>query len=61
MEKEKSTIHKFKFYVNDIESEVFEYDENNYKSYEDLTEAMEQDRVEWIFNNIDSGWIKINE
>jgi pantothenate kinase len=49
-------IHKFRFFVNDIESEIFEYDENDFEDYDDLIYQMEQDRIDWIFDNINSGY-----
>jgi hypothetical protein len=52
-------IHKFKFWLNEIESEIFEYEEDENTSYVDIVEQMEADRLEWIFNNIDTGYEKI--
>lgn len=52
---------KVKFYVNDIESEIIEYNEEDYDSYEDMIETIEEDRNEFIYRNIDTGWIKIKE
>ncbi len=52
---------KVKFYVNDIESEIIEYNEEDYDSYEDMIETIEEDRNEFIYRNIDTGCIKIKE
>jgi hypothetical protein len=52
---------KVKFYVNDIESEIIEYYEKDYVSYEDMLENIEEDRNEFVYQNIDTGWIKIEE
>jgi hypothetical protein len=52
---------KVKFYVNDIESEIIEYYEEDYVSYEDMLENIEEDRNEFVYRNIDTGWIKIEE
>ena len=52
---------KVKFYVNDIESEIIEYNEEDYNSYEDMIETIEEDRNEFVYRNIDTGWIKIKE
>lgn len=53
--------HKFKFFVNGEESEIYEYNEADYDSYDDLLFAMEQDRIEWTFAYIHSGYIKIED
>ena len=52
---------KVKFYINDIESEIIEYYEEDYVSYEDMLENIEEDRNEFVYRNIDTGWIKIEE
>lgn len=52
-------IHKFKFWLNKIESEVFEYEEDENTSYADIKEQMELDRLEWIFNHIDTKYEKL--
>lgn len=52
---------KVKFYVNDIESEIIEYNEKDYNSYEDMIENIEEDRNEFVYQNINTGWIKIEE
>lgn len=51
--------YKFKFWVGDIESEAFKYKSKDYNSYEDLIFQMEQDRTEWTFDQIDSGYTEI--
>ena len=53
-------IHKFKFYLNDIESEIFEYDEKDYDSYNELILQVDEDRLKWVFEIIESGYIKVN-
>ena len=58
---EEQTIYKFKFWVNAIESEIYEYDLQDFDNYEDLIEVMEMDRVAWVFDNIDSGYTLINK
>lgn len=58
---EEQTIYKFKFWVNDIESEIYEYDLEDYDDYDDLLQDVEMDRVAWVFDNIDSGYTPINE
>ena len=52
---------KVKFYVNDIESEIFEYYEKDYDSYEDMIAEIEEDRNEFVYRNISTGWIEIKE
>lgn len=52
---------KIKFYVNDIESEIIEYYEEDYDSYEDMVQNIEEDRNEFVYRNINTGWIKIKE
>ena len=52
---------KVKFYVNDIESEIIEYYEEDYVSYENMIEHIEEDRNEFVYQNINTGWIKIKE
>ena len=52
---------KVKFYVNDIESEIIEYYEEDYVSYENMIEHIEEDRNEFVYQNINTGWIKIEE
>lgn len=52
---------KIKFYVNDIESEIIVYYEEDYDSYEDMIQNIEEDRNEFVYRNINSGWIKIEK
>lgn len=52
---------KIKFYVNDIESEIIEYYEEDYDSYEDMVQNIEEDRNEFVYRNINTGWIKIKK
>ncbi len=57
----KQKIYKFQFYVNDIYSEIFEYDLDDYIDLEDLMNSMENDRTDFIFENMVSGYIEIKE
>ena len=57
---EEQTIYKFQFWVNDIESEIYEYDLEDYDDYDDLIHNREMDRVAWVFDNIDSGYLIID-
>ncbi len=52
---------EIKFYVNDIESEIIVYYEEDYVSYEDMIQNIEEDRNEFVYRNINSGWIKIEK
>lgn len=51
---------KVKFWVDDIESEIFEYDYDD-ENDEDFIEEMEQNRAEWIIEQIDTGYIIIKD
>lgn len=55
----KQTIYRFQFYVNDIYSEIFEYDLDDYIDLEDLMNSMENDKTDFIFENMVSGYIEI--
>lgn len=52
-------IRKFKFYLDDKESEIYEYDTNTYIDNEDLMSDMENDRNDWVYSVIDTGYIEI--
>lgn len=52
-------MRKFKFYVNDIESEIFEYNIDDYEDEEMLLWDMENDRMNWVLLQIETGYIEI--
>lgn len=49
-----------KFWVNDLESKVYEYEKYIDKNDEDFINEMEQDRIEWIFSQINTGYKILN-
>lgn len=51
---------KVKFYCNEIESEIYEYEDYTDKNDENFLDEMEQDRLDWIFNVIATGYIIID-
>ncbi len=54
------TILKFQFYIGDITSEIYEYDLDEYEDMGDLIAEMEQDRIEWTFSQINTGYTQIS-
>lgn len=48
-------IRKIRFYLDNMESEIYEYNDID----ENWEEIMENDRTDWIFSNIESGYIEL--
>ena len=52
-------IRKFKFYLDDKESDIYEYDTEEYDDEQSLIWDMEDDRNDWVYSIIDTGYIEI--
>ncbi len=52
---------KFKFYIDDIVSDIYEYDTDDFIDDDDLIQSMEIDRQEFIYSNIDTGYVEIKD
>lgn len=52
-------IRKFKFYIDNKESEIYEYNTDDFYNTDDLFFQIEDDRNEWMYQIINTGYIEI--